>query len=61
MNRTDVEREQELATRLGIPITTWQTRRRQGRVPEYFRIGRTIYYTAEAVEAWLNEQRNAAS
>lgn len=61
MSDINAEWEQDLARRIGIPLPTLRAMRHQGRGPEHFRIGRRIYYTPEAISAWLTEQQNAAS
>ncbi|GAA2552114.1 helix-turn-helix transcriptional regulator [Pseudonocardia hydrocarbonoxydans] len=50
----------EVAEYLGVPVETlkhWRYRR-QG--PAFFRLGRKVAYDLSALDAWLDEQRQAA-
>lgn len=54
----------ELAKRTGVSEITWARRRVQGgdNTPKYLKIGRSVKYRWEDVEAWLEKQtRNSTS
>jgi excisionase family DNA binding protein len=46
----------ELADYLGVPVTTLYHWRGRGEGPPGFRVGKRLYYRAEEVAKWLEEQ-----
>ena len=47
----------EVARRLGIGESTLRAHRKNGTGPEFYKVGRSVYYEREAVEKWLADQR----
>jgi excisionase family DNA binding protein len=47
----------ELASYLGVPVSTVRYWREQGRGPRGFRVGKRLYFSAEAVTDWLEDQK----
>lgn len=45
----------EAATRLRIPQSTLAHYRCNGKGPEFFKIGRRVFYSDEALERWLRK------
>jgi len=45
--------EQSVASKLNISVATLRKRRLQGRPPQWKKLGRSVRYRAEDVDAWI--------
>ena len=50
-----------VSERTGVPINTLRYWRQLGQGPKSARVGRRVMYREDDVEAWINEQFEAAS
>ena len=55
-----VYKPREVAAQLGVHVNTLADWRRDGRGPDYIRIGRVIRYPAAAVDRWLSAEAPAS-
>lgn len=51
----------EAAMRLGISASFLSKMRREGTGPEYIKLGRSVRYDPDALEAWLHNQSRLRS
>lgn len=50
----------EVADKLGVPVATMYAWRHRGYGPPGYRLGKHVRYDPDAVEAWLEGQRDPA-
>lgn len=56
-NKTALFTEKQAAEYLGLAVATLQQRRHKGRMPRYFKIGKTVRYSIEDLDAFLESCR----
>lgn len=54
-------REREVSEQTGIPVTTLRYMRHCGDGPQFYKIGRAVYYDPQDVQDWLQAQKAATS
>lgn len=59
MAQTKHVRTAELVDEYGIPEGTWRWWRYRGEGPRSFKLGRTVFYDAADVAAWIEAQKDA--
>jgi excisionase family DNA binding protein len=59
MDRRPLATAEEVSTYLGVPIDTLYAWRSRGKGPVAHKVGRFLRWRWEAVEAWLDEHRQA--
>lgn len=51
-------RTSDLVKEFGIPEATWRWWRHRGEGPRSFKLGRTVFYHADDVAAWVESQKS---
>ncbi|MGE2731410.1 helix-turn-helix transcriptional regulator [Mycolicibacterium vaccae] len=54
-------RTSEVSEQTGIPVATWRWWRHRGEGPRSFKLGRTVFYDATDVAAWIETQKTATA
>lgn len=49
----------DLEKQFGIPEATWRWWRHRGVGPNWFKLGRTVFYEAEEIANWVESQKAA--
>jgi hypothetical protein len=51
------QRTADLAVEYGIPVATWRWWRHRGEGPRSFKLGKTVFYDANDVAAWIESEK----
>lgn len=51
----------EVSEKTGIPVPTWRWWRHRGEGPPSFKIGKTVFYDADELDAWIQAQKAATT
>ena len=54
-------RTADLVEEYGIPEATWRWWRHRGEGPRSFKLGKTVFYDADDVAAWVESQKAATA
>jgi predicted DNA-binding transcriptional regulator AlpA len=54
-------RTADLVEEYGIPEATWRWWRHRGEGPRSFKLGKTVFYDAKDVAAWVDSQKAATA
>jgi prophage regulatory protein len=54
-------RTADLVEQYGIPEATWRWWRHRGEGPRSFKLGKTVFYAADDVAAWVESQKAATA